>query len=156
MPISDAARHKLNLDPIADAHVILVEIQEDGSSEVNRATINTEDIVSNGNTYTAAEIFINLPNSADEELTVSVSISNITREISRAVRRARNRIGIRMMLIDTSDPDTYLKDTGNLLVLSNISGNETISGDLTPRAGINEPWPPMRTRKQFFPGQWFD
>lgn len=156
MPITDAARHKLNLDPIEDAHVILVEVQEDGSDTVHRAAINTDDIVSNGETYVAAEIFINPPNSSDEEVGVSVSMSNITREISRAVLRSRNRIGLRMMLIDTSAPDTYLKDTGNLLVLTNVSGNEVVTGDLKPRAGSNETWPPMRTRKQFFPGQWFD
>lgn len=155
MPIDDAARHKLNLDPIEDAHVILVEVQEDGQSAIHRAAINTEDIVSNGETYVASEIFITLPNSSDEEVGVSVSMSNITRVISRAIVRARNRIGLRMMLIDTADPDTYLKDTGNMLVLINVSGNENISGDLAPRASVLEPWPPMRTRKQFFPGQWF-
>lgn len=156
MPIDDAARHKLNLDPIEDAHVILIEVQEDGAVAVHRAAINTDDVVSNGETYVASEIIITLPSSSDEEVGVSVSMSNITREISRAVARARNRIGIRMMLIDTADPDTYLKDTGNMLILTNVSGNETVTGDLAPRASVLEPWPPMRTRKQFFPGQWFD
>lgn len=156
MPITDAARHKLNLDPITDAHVLLIEVQEDGQSFVHRAVVDVDDIVSNGNTYTASEIFINLPNAGEEEVGVSVSMSNITREISRAILRARNRVGLRMMLIDVSDPDTYIKDTGNLLVLANVSGNETVTGDLLPRATSQEPWPPMRTRKQFFPGQWFD
>lgn len=157
MTITTAQRHKVNLDPITDAHVLLLEFQEDGYSTVQRAAINNDDIVSNGNTFTATDISISLPGAGDAEPTVQMEMDNIDREIGKAVNRAKARIGCRIMLVDSSAPNTALIDTSNLLVIKSANGDsEKISAELGARATLQEPWPPQRTRKQFFPGQWFN
>lgn len=154
--ITEAQRHKVNRDPITDAHVILLEFQEDGNSTVHRAAINNEDIESNGETFVATDIEIALPNSGDQEPSVDLSMDNIDREVGKAVNRARNRVGCRILLVDSSAPDTALMDTLNLMVISSATGDsDRISASLGPRASLQEPWPPMRTRKQYFPGLWF-
>jgi hypothetical protein len=157
MPTTTAAqRHKVNRDPITDAHVILLEFQEDGNSTVHRAAINNEDVTSNGDSFVATDIEIALPNSNDQEPSVDIAMDNIDREIGKAVNRARNRVGCRIMLVDTSAPDTALMDTLNLMVISSAAGDsERVSASLGPRASLQEPWPPQRTRKQYFPGLWF-
>src|SRR4051812_32084388 len=119
--VTAAARHKVNLDPIRDAHIILLEVQEDGNATVHRAAVNVDDIVSNGETYTATDINVTVPNSGDDEVSVSISMTNVDRLIGKAIGRARNRIGVRIMLIDSSAPDTLLRDSANLLVLTNMS-----------------------------------
>lgn len=156
MPATTAQRHTVGLDPVADAHVILLEFQEDGQSTVHRAAINNEDIESNGETYVATDISIALPGSGDGELGVSLSMSNLSREIGKAINRATGRIGCRIMLIDASAPDTLIMDTKNLLVLATATGDGVrITGQLGMRASLQEPVPSRRTSRMFFPGVWF-
>ena len=151
-----AVRHKLNRDPISDAFIILLEFQEDGSSEVIRAAANNEDVISNGNTYTAADISVTLPGSSDVEQFVSIEMSNVHREPGKAINRSRNRIGVKFLFIDSSDPDTYLYQTYNMMVLQQVSLNSIrITGSIGPRARLNEPYPFRPTTKTFFPALWF-
>lgn len=154
--VTAAQRHKANLDPIEDAHILLLEFQEDGSSTVHRAAVNNEDIVSNGNTFTATDIGVNLPNSGDQMPSVSLDMSNITREIGKSLNWARNRVGARLMLVDASIPNTAIIDTLNMMVIAESGGDSVrVSATLGPRAALNEPWPPRPTSKQFFPGVWW-
>lgn len=156
MPVpTTAQRHKLNRDPVSDAHVILLEFQEEGRSEITRAAINTEDVVSNGNTFTRYSIGVLLPATGGDDTTASLTIGNLDRVIGRVIDAARARVGVRMMLVDTSIPDTLIVDTKNLIVMSQISGNSIqLSAALTPRVSLQEPVPFQKTTRQFFPGVW--
>lgn len=149
-------RDKLNRDPITDPHVILLEFQEDGRSTVHRAAINNEDITHNSNTYVATDISIALPGSSDGDGSVHMEMSNISRIIGVAILQAKRRIGCRIKLIDTSEPDVALLDTKNLFVLSQANGDSVrITADLGPRATVQEPVPFRRTSRAFYPGLFF-
>lgn len=152
---TSAQRHKLNRDPVSDPHIILLEFQEDGQSAINRAAINTEDVVFEGNTFYKAGIDIQLPSTQDGETQAQMVASNIDRVLGRALNAATQRINVRMILVDASDLTTAIIDTKNLMVISQASGNSTkVSGSLGPRAGLLEPVPFKRTTKQDFPGIW--
>ena len=154
--VTTTQRHKVNRDPISDAHLILLEFQEDGESTVHRAAINNEDIISNGNTYSGMAISISLPGSGDGEQNVTIEASNITRDLGRAFLAASRQVGCRIMLIDASAPNTAILDTGNSLVIRDVSvTGATISASLGSRAPLNEPYPWKRTSKIFFPGLFF-
>lgn len=154
--VTVAQRNKLNRDPIADAHIILMEFTEDRRPVVHRAAINNEDIVHNGNTYIATDISISLPGSGDQDPSVHLDMSNISRVIGAAINQARNRIGCRIILIDSSIPDVALMDTKNLFILGQASGNSVrITSDLGPRATLQEPVPFMRTTRKLYPGVFF-
>lgn len=156
MPVvTFAQRHKLNRDPVADPHIVLLEFQEDGQAAIERAAINTEDVVWNGETYHRSAINITLPNSGDGETRAQLVASNIDRIISRAMNAATQRINVRIILIDFTAPDLPLVDTKNLLVIPSASGGAVeVTADLGPRASLQEPVPFRRTTKQDFPGVW--
>ena len=154
--VTNAQRHKLNRDPIADPHVILLEFQEDARSTVHRAVINNEDVTHNGNTYVATDISVTLPDSGAQDPSVRLEMSNLSRVVGATVARAKNRIGCRIMLIDTSDPDVTLSDSEDMFILGRITLNGIrISATLMPRASTDEPLPYRRTSKLFFPGVWW-
>ena len=150
-----AQRYKVNVDPVADAHILLVEFQEDGNPTIHRVANNNEDVTHNGQTYTGLPIEIHLPHSSDEENSVRLSVSNITRTLGAAVARTRNRIGCRIKMIDISLPNVAIIDTLDLFVIKNVTGNSTrISGELGLRASLSMPVPFQRTSRIFFPGVW--
>ena len=152
---STSQRHELNRDPVRSPHIILLEFQEDGKSLVHRAAINTEDVVWGGNTYSRAAIQIELPETRDGETRARGTISNVDRFFSRAMDSARQRVNVRLILINVDAPDVALIDTANLLVIPNASGrSDSISFELAPRAGLLEPVPSKQTTKQDFPGIW--
>lgn len=154
--VTAAQRAKLNRDPISDAHIILLEFQEDSRAVVHRAAINNEDVSHVGNVYVATDISIKLPTSGDRDAAVRLDMSNISRIVGAAVNRARNRVGCRIKMIDISNPDVALIDTKNLFILGTVSGNSVrISADLGPRATMHEPVPFRRTSRAFFPGVFF-
>lgn len=151
-----AQRHKLSTDPISDAHVILLEFQEDTKSTVHYAAINNADVVHLTNTYIGTDISLSLPSSGSSHPTVRLEMSNITRVISPILFRAKNRIGCRLKLIDVSDPDVSIIDTIDMYVLSGVTGDSIkVSADLMVRASLQEPVPNRRTSKLFFPGVWW-
>lgn len=154
--VTQAQRRKANADPIVDAHLLLIEFQEEGSTTVHRAVFNNEDIVSGGNTFTATDISVSVPPSGNEMPSLNIEMSNISRVIGKALSWAKARIKVRLMLIDAAAPNVYIMDTYNLLVVGSPSGDsERISASLVARAGLDEPWPPRPTSKQFFPGVWW-
>lgn len=154
--VTTAQRHKLNRDPIADPHIVLVEFQEDGQEAINRAAINTEDVVWGGETYYRAAIDIQLAGSGGDEARATMVASNIDRLLSRALNSATQRVNVRLILIDYSEPaNLALIDTRNLMVIAAATATaEEISADLGPRASLLEPVPFKRTTKPEFPGIW--
>lgn len=152
---TEAQQHKLNRDPIEDPHLILLEFQEDGQSAVERAVMNTEDYTWRDNLYYRSEIDIRLPISGNGQVRAELSASNVERLLGRALDAATQRINVRMILIDSAEPEPPLIDTENLLVIESASGNATeVSGQLGPRADLLEPVPFKKTTRADFPGVW--
>lgn len=153
--VTAAQRHKLNRDPVVDPHIILLEFSEDGQGVIIRAAINTEDVVHNGETYTAAAIKATLPSAQNKEVTASLSASNTERILGRAIDAAKKRINVRIILIDYALPDVAVIDTQDLLVAtsSSVSG-VSVEMQLGPRSTLQEPVPARRTTRSTFPGVW--
>lgn len=154
--VSSATRHTLNRDPIVDAHVILLEFQEDGATDVLRVAVNNEDVVFDGQTYTRSAIQVHPPSSGGDDPTASLSVSNVDREVGKVLDACRKRINVRLMVVDTgnltADP---IIDTRNLMVIPSASGDTVqVTAQLGPRADQQEPVPFQRTTRQMFPGVW--
>lgn len=163
MPVvTTEQRHKLTRDPVSDAHIVLLEFQEDGQTTFHRAAVNNEDVVSaaadgvTDQTYVATDIDVILPGQGDGPVAVRLEMSNLSRVAGQAISRARGRVGCRLMVIDETDPDTAIIDTSNLLVIQSATGDSVrISAELGMRADLQEPVPQRRTTRPFFPGVWF-
>lgn len=156
MPVpTTSQRRKLDREPVSDPHVILLEFQEDGRTEVTRVAVNTEDVTHNGNTYTRASIGVQLPDTGSDDTRAQLTVSNIDRTLSRILDAARQRISVRIIFVDTANPDVAIVDTKNLLVLEQASGTSgEISVTLGPRVSLQEPVPFQKTTRQGFPGVW--
>lgn len=153
--VSVGQRHRVNLDPIASPHIVLLEFREDGQDVIIRAAVNTEDVEYKGETYVAAGINVRLPSAQNDEAAASLSASNSDRRLGRAVDNAKQRINVRIMLIDVGVPDVPIIDTLDLLVAnaSSLTG-EKVELMLGTRATMQEPVPIRRTTRNSFPGVW--
>lgn len=153
--VSASVRHALNRDPVSEPLLVLLEFAEDGGGDVHRMAVNNEDVVSNGETFSAVAAEVTLPGAGDQSPGVSITISNIDRTLGAAVFRARRRVGVRVRLVAADDPDTAIIDTRDMMVLASASGDSiSISGDLAPRGAALEPVS-ARVTRQFFPGLYF-
>lgn len=155
--VSPAQRHKVNSDPIRDPHIILIEFQEIGRPEVERAALNNENLTRLGDEFHFANIEISLPDSGDAESTISLNASNVSRKLGIAINRAKNDIIVRVFLVDVSDIDgTPLIDTRNLFKISGAQGNSSfLSVSLGHRMSLQEPANGNSTSKILFPGVFF-
>lgn len=157
--VTTAQRHKLNRRPLIDPLICLVEFQADGESEVYRATTNNANVTRDSETYIRSDISVTLPKeSVNSEVSAKISMSNVTRAPGRAIAAARRkRIGVRLIVVHASDPDTAVKiDTKNLLYAKQmkVSSGE-VEATLASRVSLNEPVPPSPTENSFFPGLFF-
>jgi len=138
-----------------DPNILLVEMQEQGQTTVHRAALNNENITSNGETYIATNMQVNVPNSGDENQQSTISMSNVSRIPGQAVLGAKRRITVRTMNSARDDRDVLLQDTLDMMALANVSIDpRNISGDLVPRADVQMPYPFTKTDRNFMPGLW--
>lgn len=153
--VTPAQRHKVNRDPIADPHIMLLEFWEDGEETVIRAAVNNESVVHNGETYVPTNINLTLPSKENEEVSARLTASNSERLMGRAIDRAARRINVRMLMIDVAIPDVAIVDTLNLMVADSVQvSGILLNMTLGPRASLQEPVPVRRTTRNSFPGTW--
>ncbi len=82
-------------------------------------------------------------------------MSNIDRVLGRIIDAARQRINVRILFVDTAEPDVAIVDTKNLIVIQSVSGNSVrLTATLGPRVSLQEPVPFQKTTRNFFPGVW--
>lgn len=134
---------------------LLIEMSEGSTGIVHRAVVGNENFVFEGNTFIATDMAVKLPGSSVTQLRASLEMSNLTRVPSRAAFSARERVGCRLVLTDAVSPSTAIIDTKNMLVFESMGGDSRrVSGELGPRASLQEPYPFYRSTKDIFPGAY--
>lgn len=151
---TDATRHTLNRDPIAEPYLVLLEFKEDGETDIVRVAVNNEDVTFQGEVYLKASVEVTLPSTQDGDQAATLTVSNVDRVLGKALLACRRRINVRMILVNAFDLDaTPIIDTMNLMVNPSSSVNPSIiEMSLGPRADQQEPVPFQRTTQQLFPG----
>ena len=77
------------------------------------------------------------------------------RTYNQSLLLARQRVTVRMMVIDFSDPDEYLVDTMDLFYIGAAPIDaQTVQGKLEPVMDWLVPVPFYRTTASLFPGVW--
>lgn len=113
-----------------------------GPPDTMRLVANNEDVVSNGNTYSAFGCELALPPDFEDRLPqVQITMVNVDRSIVTELRGLSGPIDATWYLVLASDPDTY--EAGPYkMKLRNVEHDELIiSGILTGDDFWNEPWP---------------
>lgn len=153
--LTSAQIHKLNRDPVADPHVLLIEIEEEHGGTVLRYAADNQDGVSNGETYSAASFEYQFPGSGDAHDKITISVSNVNRAPGRALINSQERITVRMMIVDVSEPDDVLLDTLDIFVITDAYiGPDVVQANLQSVLEWRSPVPFYRATKDLFPGCW--
>jgi len=121
-----------------------------------RVVNNTQDVVSNSNTFTAFPFTIVLPADTEElEPVFRVTITNVTRlliEELRTIAGSRERALVTIHLVEYDDPDTVLIEWSDF-EMADISYNATtMAFALTIESFLTEPFPALSFTPSTTPG----
>ena len=153
--IPTATQQRLNAAETSSAFLVLIEISHTLFTTV-RLVNNTEDITSNSQVYTAFPFAAIFPPDTDQVNAVAkLSVPNATRELISELRTAlgsRERISVDMHVIDSADPDTYLRSETGLEVVNVVYTADVLTADLSRDSFLTEPYPGDRFTPANFPG----
>lgn len=146
-------RQAVNAQETGEAFLVLIEIDHDDLTTPIRVTSDGVDTVSNGNTYTAYPFEISLPD--DQEGSVSaakLTIDNIDRVIVEAIRSISTAPTVTISVVLGSDPDTVEATFPNYEFRQIEYDAMTVSGDLSLKTFMSEPYPGDAFLPSTFPG----
>ena len=106
MAVSDKFRDSAYGPDIDTVWLVLATIEHADLSDHLRVVNNTEDIVSQGNTFTACPFEISLPDDTDDGPPgARVTIDNVSQEMTIALRTIDSPAQITFEVIDAAAPD---------------------------------------------------
>lgn len=110
------------------------------ATTVFRVVNNNEDVVSRGNTFTAYPFSINLPSDIEGEARrASITIDNVSREITRYVRQSLEPPTVKIELVLSSTPNTVEKTIDFLRMVEVSYDAMTVTATLEPFDIMNSP-----------------
>ncbi len=136
-----------------DIWLILLTLTHTDLDEPIRVARNTENVVSNGQTFVAFPFDIELPNDQeDQSPTARLTISNISREIAETLRSIRSSPSVTIEVVSAEDPDTVeFRLPG--FQLKNVGWDAiSVQGQLTLENIAVEPFPEGLFTPANFPG----
>jgi hypothetical protein len=131
----------INRPTTTEAFFILLTFTSPTSvTDVFRVVNNNEDVVSRGETFTAYPFTINLPSDIEgEPRRASITIDNVSREITRYVRQALEPPTVKIELVLSSSPDTVEKTVEFLRMVEVTYDAMTVTATLEPFDIMNSP-----------------
>ncbi len=119
---SDTYKGTLGAVVVTEVPLILLEISHDDLDGAVHVVNDTQDLLSNGDTYIGCPFRITLPDDIDNQLpTASLSVDNIGRDLTYWVETSGGGEGatVRIMQVMRSDPDTIEWEI--TMALNNVS-----------------------------------
>lgn len=105
--LSTTAKQAIFAQSTSEVFVTLLTLSHTDFAQTIRVAGNWEDVVSNGNTFTAYPFEIDLPGEDDEALSkVDLLITNVDKLIVDEVRSIASPIDLTLEIVLASDPDT--------------------------------------------------
>lgn len=151
--LTTTAVQAANAQETGEVFLILLTISHASLSPSIRVVGNTEDIVSNGETFLAFPFEITLPDDAPESVAqVSLKIDNVDRQIVDAIRSISSPPTVSIDVILASDPDTIEAGPFNMTLLQSDYDVLTVTGELVFEDVLNEPFPGDSFDPVGFPG----
>ena len=151
--LSAAATQGVNAQQTAEIYLIILEIDHDDIASPIRVVNNTEDVVSNGDTYVGYPFEIALPPDTDQGLVnASLRIDNVDRQIVDALRVVSTPPTVAISVILSSSPDTLEAGPFNMTVEAADYDALTVTFTLAFENILNEPFPALRFDPPSYPG----
>lgn len=119
--------------------------------------INTEDVVSRGQTYRAVDFMGYKPmrKSGEELSSATMTFSNVSRELIAEIRQSFEEPTIEVELIEISRPDAIEETSGELDVFRATYGYHSITVEMGAPDIFNEQTPYGQFLPSTFPGVFF-
>lgn len=151
--VSDASKAELFAQETDACFAYLLVIEHPSLEEPLRFNDSGEDIVSNGETYSAFPFELSLPDDDENAAPrAKLRIDNTTREIVATIRTLRPAPTAHFMVIRTDDPDVIEAEFPDFK-LSNVTYDvNVVEADLTVEYFTAEPYPGDTFNPADFPG----
>jgi hypothetical protein len=153
--VPSAVVSAINAQTTSSVFLVLMDIVHPSFTTV-RIVNNTENITSNGNTYTAFPFNVILPPDTEEfQPKLQVGVVNVTRLLIDEVRTiagSDQRATATITVIEASDPDTALATYSNFEVVNLRYDANEMSFDLIIDTFLTEPFPAGSFTPSTFPG----
>lgn len=118
-----------------------------------RVACNTQDVVSNGQTFPGFPFEITLPDEQeDRQPFMQLRITNVDRRIVQAVRTMTSPPTVRVDIVLASQPDTFEATFPDFTLRSVEYDAMVVQGQLTMDDILSEPYPSGTMNPQDFPG----
>lgn len=130
-------------DPDTDeVWLVLITIAHASISPSIRVVNNTEDVVSNGDTFVGFPFDITLPDDKDAAPPAAkLAIDNVSREIGEAIRTITSAPTVSVEVVRAADPDTVERSWSGFS-LRNVKWDVgKVTGDLVLEDFTDEPYP---------------
>lgn len=133
--------------------VILLEIDHPTLSVPIRVCHNSEDVISNGDTYIAFPFLIDMPADRDDEIPrVTLTIDNIDRSIIQALREITSEPSVEMSIVLAGTPDDIEAGPFPMTLREITYDVWQIQGYLSYEPILDEPFPGDAFTPNYFPG----
>jgi hypothetical protein len=152
MPVSARAQAAMNLAETDEIWLPLLVIECDDLDAPLRIVSNTEDIVSNGETYTAYPFEMDLP-PQDDEVTIStrIQIDNVDLDIMKTLRAVTGRPKLTLSIVLARTPDILERGPMEFDLETIDYDAATIEGSLVFDSILEEPSGAYSFTPQYFP-----
>lgn len=136
-----------------DPWIALLTLQHadmNSGNPVRIARNPTEDIVSNGNTFSRSWFNIVLPSDTGEPARCQIEINNVDGEIGRALEELTGPIDCTIQVVLASDPDTIGKEFLKFKLRNTSWDALTASGEISQASIMNNRWPKYQVTPKYF------
>ena len=142
----------LNAGQTSEVYHTLI-VMSGGGITTRRYVDNYEDVVSGGETYTAAAFDPRLPDDVEDRIPdVNIVIDNVDRSIMQDIRSATSAPDITISIVLQSDPNTVEVGPVSFKIRAVDYDKYTISGTLKHEDILNEAFPRRSYTPINFPG----
>jgi len=133
-----------------EVFIELLTISLDDATETFRIARNTENVTSNGNTFTGCAFEMDLPNDDGESISsIRLRVDNVDRFLTEAVRTYSEGT-VLFEVVLASDPDNLQAGPFNFVIDEAVIDSETVEFRLTIESLLSAP----AARHKFTPGKF--
>lgn len=125
-----------------EAFILLLTLTYPATGEVFRAALNTENIVSNGNVYTATYFDITLPTTGNQAPQgAQITIDNVDERFIGLLRNITTPLQVTLQVVLASTPDAVEMELTDLVLREADWDESTITGTLASEDPLNQAFP---------------
>lgn len=151
--VSDALKRSLYAQDTDDVLVILITIDHPDLEEPIRLCSNSVNVVSRGNVYVAYPFDLALAHDSDKQPPAArLTIDNVDRRIIAALRSLQSTPMITFEIVRAATPDVVEAVYPNMILINASYNALTITGNLSYKSLMKEPWPQHIFTPGWFPG----